>query len=81
MSGIMKATTKLVGSVLGLEAPAPVDALQVPPSTAAAAEPKPVMPTPDDEAMKASRKRSISAQKKRMGRASTILTGDEPLGG
>jgi len=47
----------------------------------AATQVKPTMPTPDDAAMKAARKRSIANQRRRMGRASTILTGDEPLGG
>ena len=81
MSSVTKPIGKLLGGLLGMEAPAPVAGLETPPAVAAAAEPKPVMPTPDDAAVKAARKRSISSQKRRMGRASTILTGDEPLGG
>lgn len=34
------------------------------------------MPTPDDAAMEAAKKRSLVAQIQRRGRASTILTGD-----
>lgn len=81
MGDVLKPVGKLVGGLLGMESPAPVAALEAPPTVAA--EPKPTMPTPtpDDAAVKAARKRSISSQKKRMGRASTILTGDEPLGG
>ena len=41
-----------------------------------------VMPTPDDQAVQAAKKRSIAAQVARRGRASTILsdTGAEKLG-
>lgn len=35
----------------------------------------PTMPTPDDAAIRAARKRRIAAQSMRRGRASTILTG------
>lgn len=46
------------------------------------AAPKP-MPTPDDSAVAAARRRSLAAQYGRRGRQSTILTGgeDEKLGG
>ena len=42
-----------------------------------------VMPTPDDEAVNAARRRKIAAMQSRSGRVSTILTegGDERLGG
>lgn len=39
------------------------------------------MPTPDDEAMRLARRRSIASQMQRRGRASTILTADDVLGG
>lgn len=39
-----------------------------------------VMPSPDDEAAKLARRKNIAAQKKRGGRASTILTDRETLG-
>lgn len=41
----------------------------------------PVMPTPDDDAMRRARRRSLAAQLGRRGRQSTILSqGDETLG-
>lgn len=49
---------------------------------APAVTPPPLMPTPDDAAMIAARKRSLAEQISRRGRASTILTNDnaEKLG-
>lgn len=47
-------------------------------------KPKSVMPTPDDQAVRAARRRSITQQLLRRGRASTIMSADvtsEPLGG
>lgn len=47
------------------------------------AEPEPVVPTTDDETIRRSRQRSISAQMRRRGRTSTILTNStatDPLG-
>lgn len=41
--------------------------------------PAPVMPTPDDEMMQLSKRRSLTEMMRRRGRASTILT--DPLGG
>lgn len=38
------------------------------------AEPEPVVPVADDDTIRRSRQRSISAQMRRRGRASTILT-------
>lgn len=38
------------------------------------ASPVPTMPTPNDEAVRAARKRSLASQSLRRGRASTILT-------
>lgn len=55
------------------EAP-PADAPLPDPLATAVAEPKPVMPTPDDAAVKAAKKRSIALQLRQRGRASTILT-------
>lgn len=37
-------------------------------------EPPPTMPTPDDEAIKKARRRSLTRQYSRRGRASTILS-------
>lgn len=44
-------------------------------------EPTPEMPTPDDAAVKAEKRKSIAKQRARRGRASTIFSEDEPLGG
>lgn len=49
--------------------------------TAPAVEPERKMPMPDDEAVKKARRRSIAAQRARTGRASTIFTDQEGLGG
>lgn len=46
----------------------------------AAPAPEPVMPIADDQSVLLARKRSIAEQRKRGGRASTILTDNEPLG-
>ena len=43
-------------------------------------EPPPVMPTVDDAAVKAEKRKSIARQRARRGRASTIFSEDEPLG-
>lgn len=41
-----------------------------------------IMPTPDDEAIRESRRRAMAEQRRRRGRASTVLTEiDEALGG
>lgn len=40
-----------------------------------------VMPTPDGEAARLAKRRSLAAQMQRRGRASTILTADDVLGG
>jgi hypothetical protein len=45
-----------------------------------AAQPENVIPTADDQAVKDARRRSITAQLRRRGRASTILTGDSSVG-
>lgn len=50
-------------------APAPTPALVTP------------MPSPNDEAVKAAKKRSIAAMTQRQGRASTILSGEDATGG
>ncbi len=47
-----------------------------------AVEAPPTMPTPDDKAVEAARKRSIAAQVARRGRQSTILSqNDDAVGG
>jgi hypothetical protein len=45
-----------------------------PPAPTVAAEPVPVMPTPDDSAVKQAQRRSKLAQRRRSGRSSTILS-------
>ena len=70
------AATSLVSGVLGgLKPPKTPDAPVV--------EPPPVMPVPDDEAMKKARRRSITQQLSRRGRQSTILSdsSSDALGG
>lgn len=41
----------------------------------------PVMPTPDDEMMQLAKRRSLTEMMRRRGRASTILTDADALGG
>lgn len=78
MGGLVKGVTKTVGkvasSVLGLEQPKPPAAVQQVLDTPPAAEPVKPMPTPNDEAVRASQRRSIADQRRRRGRSSTILT-------
>lgn len=44
-------------------------------------EPEPVMPLPDDDQVMAAKRRSLAEQQRRRGRASTILTSEDALGG
>lgn len=50
------------------------------PAMPAAEEPV-AMPTPDDEAQKRARRRSVARSLANRGRASTMLTGEDTLGG
>ena len=75
MSGLGKAVpllgqAPLIGDLF--KVPAPLVSTQKPP----------VMPVPDDAALKASQRRQAALQRRKGGRASTILTalGDETLG-
>lgn len=78
MGGIVKPIGKLVSSVLGIESPQPNIMLSAPP----AIESPPPMPLPDDAAVRAQRRQSVAAQRRRKGRESTIMTAaDEGLGG
>ena len=81
-SGILGVVSTLMGAMGGKEEPAPAPA---PPPPAPEPEPVKAMPTPDDVAQRAAKRRSIAASKARRGRASTILTGvggeRESLGG
>lgn len=43
--------------------------------------PPAVMPTPDDDSVRAAKRRRIAEMQARGGRASTILSADEKLGG
>lgn len=54
--------------------PEPVKAPEPPPAPQVAAPEKMPAPLPDDQAVAAAKRRSIAAQVKRRGRASTILT-------
>ena len=70
MTSVVKKVTKSVSSLLGASGQP-----KIPPP------PKPkVMPSPDDDAAKLARRRSMASQVKRGGRASTILTEKETLG-
>lgn len=44
-------------------------------------QPPPVMPLPDDEAAQDAKKRSVSGQRRRRGRMSTVFSEGEGLGG
>lgn len=62
---------KIVPDLLGLKTPQlAASAATTPPPV----EKPTVMPTPDDEAVALAKRRSISAQMQRRGRASTILS-------
>lgn len=68
MSKIIKAVAGGIATIFGVDQKSPAD----PPPVQ-----KPVvMPTPDDKAIEAARKKSIAAIMARQGRASTILTSD-----
>ena len=86
MGGVVKSATKIVGKVvksaLGIEDPQAPKSVQDELATPPAAEPVTPMPTPDADAVKAVRRKSAAAQRRRGGRSSTILTPlDESLGG
>lgn len=71
MGGLLKIVSNFFDSILGGREERP--AIPPPPVF----EPPPVMPTSDDEAVKASKRRSIAGQVARRGRQSTILTQNE----
>lgn len=48
---------------------------------APAAAPAPAIAMPDDEATKAAQRRKVASMAQRGGRASTVLSGDDRLGG
>lgn len=76
---IFKTVTKLAGGVVGgILGKALFGGSK---KSAAAPETPNVMPTPDDEAVKRARRRSIIEQMNRDGRNATILTEDSGLGG
>lgn len=76
---IFKTVTKLAGGVVGgILGKALFGGGK---KSAAAPETPNVMPTPDDEAVKRARRRSIVEQMNRDGRQSTILSEDSGLGG
>lgn len=69
MGGVFKSVGKVVGSLLGTKQEAPA---VIAPA---------VMPTPDDDAVNQARRRKAAELQSRGGRASTILSQDEKLGG
>lgn len=76
MSALAHGVKHVVQTVLGVftpKAPAPIvpDAVKTPA----------VMPTPDDDAVKAARRRQAAEVAQRSGRASTVLSQDDKLGG
>lgn len=87
MGGAAKSVTKAVGkvvtSVLGLEQPQAPEAVQQTLAAPPAVEPVTPMPTSDDAAVRATKRKSVAAQRQRRGRSSTILTAasGETLGG
>lgn len=86
MSGAVKSVTKFAGkvvkNVLGIEDPQAPKSVQEALATPPTPEPVTPMPTPDSDAVKAARRKSTAAQRRRGGRSSTILTSmDESLGG
>lgn len=84
---IFKGIGKLAGTIGGILGPVGLvaglagKALSGGKKSAAAPETPNVMPTPDDEAVKRARRRSIVEQMNRDGRQSTILSEDSGLGG
>ena len=76
--GIFGEPTDLIGR--GMSARKALNAV-FPNAAATAEEEKPVMPIPDDEEVKKRRRRSSAVQRTRGGRASTIFTEQEGLGG
>ncbi len=74
MTGMEPALLMAMGTVGGS-----VLASQLTKTSAPEVKPPPVMPTPDDAAVRSAQRRSIAAQLARRGRQSTILT--DPLGG
>lgn len=85
MSEILEAPKKLVKgamNLLGFETPKVPDAVANTPPPSVDSAPEPLMPTPDDAKVKAVKRRSMAEQRRRRGRASTLLTmNDDTLGG
>jgi hypothetical protein len=86
MGSVVRSVTKTIGkvaaSVLGLEPPANPPAVQQVLDSPPAVTPPTPMPTPNDDAVMAAKRKSIADQRQRRGRASTILTAaNDTLGG
>lgn len=83
MGSVARKVTRAVGdvtsSVLGLEKPESPQGVETPPKVEAPA----VMPSPNDDAVRAAKRKSVAEQRRRGGRQSTILTtlDQEKLGG
>lgn len=82
MSGLMPTKGGIVGSILGGPLGGAFGDLKdrLKPNTPQVTAPT-VMPDADDEAIQKARRRQIAEIQARSGRASTILTGGDQLGG
>lgn len=85
MSDIVEIPKKIVKgamSFLGFETPKVPDTVINMPAPTPEQAPQPKMPLPDDAQARAAKRKSIAEQRKRRGRASTMLsTNDDALGG
>lgn len=79
---VPKKILKPVTNLLGFKTPEVPDTIINMPAPDVAKEPLPTMPSPDDAKVKAARRRSIAEQRRRRGRASTLLSQEtDALGG
>lgn len=80
MSSVIKKIGKGVQSLLGFETPdVPAAVVNTPPPNPDT--PEPLMPTPNDATVKAAKRKSMAEQRRRRGRASTLLSNEDGLGG
>lgn len=84
MSSIFKSIGKGIQSLLGFETPkVPEVVVNTPaPQEVLEKEPEPAMPTPNSAVVKTAQRKSMAEQRRRRGRASTLLSmNDDGLGG